>query len=318
MVVQTPFGLPARVVEGSTFFPLRESFLEPIGEEDVLSDFDCGLNQLHYPTKPKSSRAFEKQKGYSTHGYRSRRRSKAKSDVFEYAPATKELLRELENASTPKDDSRGLTPNLQGLLQELESALLLSALAAPMQTVPVDAENEEPIAASLKIGIARAMSCPSDACEAEPALPRKGSSKQSVMELGNVGYIRLRYPTPKPAGYDPNAPEELTLTAGARVHLQPHVDISAEKQSALEGHLSYAVEPPLPEGLTLHEGSGLISGVPQESQRGGASIHNICISIDATSKGGYPLGKLPLTSCPIVVNIVNARDKKRKRASKPL
>jgi hypothetical protein len=309
------------MTEGSKFFPMRESFLEPIGEEDVLSDVDCNFNDLQfsYPMKPKSNRAFMKQHGLKAYKY-SRRRSKAKIDILEYAPATKQLLKELESASAPTTSNRAadLTPNLQGLLKELESALSPLEVVAPVQAPP-----EKAAVSSLKTETdlmkvcPLAINSPSEAPDI-PVSPKKELSKQSsVIEPGNVGYIRLRYPMQEPRDYDPNSPEELMLVAGTRVHLQPHVDIISEKQRALEGHLSYAVEPPLPQGLTLDENSGLISGVPQESQAA-ASVHNICISIDATSKGGCPLGKLPLTSCPIVVEIANARDKKRKRATKPL
>lgn len=332
MVVQAPFGQSALFAEGSIFFPMRESFLEPIGEEDVLSDLDCNVNNFSFPTKSKNARAFMKQKLSMASCYNSRRRSKAKLDISQYAPATKALLDELENASLPANvEAKDLTPNVEGLLKELELALSASEPVSPLRTSAGNApvEVKEQVAGALKslvdrdplqtreeVHIHPAHSGAPTAMH-RPSEPKAVPKQSSVIEPGNVAYIRLRYPNAKPVDYDPNSPEQLTLIEGARVHLQPRVDIISEEQRALEGHLSYAVEPPLPKGLMLDEGTGLISGVPQQMQLA-ASVHNICISIDATSKGGYPLGKLPLTSCPITVQIVNARDKKRKRMARPL
>lgn len=125
-----------------------------------------------------------------------------------------------------------------------------------------------------------------------------------IMEPGNVDFIRLRYA--EAGSRDRGASTSLTLVASDHASLPAIVDVSEDKQGSLEEHIEFRAEPTLPEGLVLHERTGFISGIPSKAQET-PTDHTITISISATGKGGVPLGKIPLTSCRIVICIVEAK-----------
>jgi hypothetical protein len=125
-----------------------------------------------------------------------------------------------------------------------------------------------------------------------------------IMEPGNVNFIRLRYIETGSDDCQQSVTNAITLVAFNHASLPAFVDVSAEKQGALEEHIEFRVEPTLPEGLTLHERTGFISGTPSKAQET-PSVHTITISIAATGKGNVPLGKIALTSCRIVIGIVH-------------
>mmetsp|Transcript_68326 Transcript_68326/g.108422 ORF Transcript_68326/g.108422 Transcript_68326/m.108422 type:complete len:626 (-) Transcript_68326:188-2065(-) len=135
---------------------------------------------------------------------------------------------------------------------------------------------------------------------------RSGSQKTNKTAMSGqpfgVDFIRLRYCNE--CSHDPSAPQVLTLVAGVRVHFPAFVEITSEKQGALEENIEFVASPPLPENLELHRSTGLISGMPAQPQEA-VSMHLISISIDATGPGGIPLGTLPLTSCTIALRIVD-------------
>jgi hypothetical protein len=128
-------------------------------------------------------------------------------------------------------------------------------------------------------------------------------SEQSLTQMPTkkkADYIRLRYTQNDQQG----SPAGLTLVAGASVQIPAIVSIDSGKQGALEKHIRFAVHPRLPDGLIFCKRTGLISGIPKQVQEN-PSVHEITVSIPAMGANGTPLGRLPLTSCTILVRTID-------------
>jgi hypothetical protein len=135
-------------------------------------------------------------------------------------------------------------------------------------------------------------------------LEQNAKAQPCVLEAKNVDYICLRYSEENLGKGQQAMPNELTARVGEISCFSAHVDIMSEKHGPLEEHFKFIVEPPLPEGLELHDSNGLISGIARKAQDA-PSIHRVAIIVDATGKGGVPLGMVPLVSCTIIVHIVD-------------
>mmetsp|Transcript_49306 Transcript_49306/g.77989 ORF Transcript_49306/g.77989 Transcript_49306/m.77989 type:complete len:545 (-) Transcript_49306:282-1916(-) len=137
------------------------------------------------------------------------------------------------------------------------------------------------------------------------------ASKAASQKSGNAGFISLRYSAEEPPACtassgngNESAPMMLNLVAGVHVNMPAFVDIAPEKQTALHEHLVFSASPPLPEGLVLDSKTGLISGMPIKVQET-PTVHDVTVSVDAFGAGGIPLMMLALTSCQVVLRIVD-------------
>lgn len=131
---------------------------------------------------------------------------------------------------------------------------------------------------------------------------RHTSESSSSARSSKSEFVRFRYLDKD----DTNAPSLLTLVVGVGVQFPAIMEIAEEKRVALQDHIQYMVEPPLPEGLFLHRQTGLINGTPTKAQDC-ASVHHVSINIEATGPGGVSLGSVAVTSCSIAVRVVDPR-----------
>jgi hypothetical protein len=140
-----------------------------------------------------------------------------------------------------------------------------------------------------------------DRQESESSVPEQSSTQMPTKKKAD--YISLRY-TQNGNVDQQGSPEGLTLVAGASVRIPACVSIDSGKQGALENHIRFAVHPSLPDGLIFCKRTGLISGIPKQVQEN-PSVHQITVSIPAMGANGTPLGRLPLTSCTILVRTID-------------
>lgn len=137
-----------------------------------------------------------------------------------------------------------------------------------------------------------------DRQESECSVPEQSLTQMPTKKKAD--YISLRYTQNDQQG----SPAGFTLVAGASVRIPASVSIDSGKQGALENHIRFAVHPPLPDGLIFCKRTGLISGIPKQVQEN-PSVHEITVSIPAMGANGTPLGRLPLTSCTILVRTID-------------
>jgi hypothetical protein len=119
-----------------------------------------------------------------------------------------------------------------------------------------------------------------------------------------MDHICLRYSEKQLVKGHPITSEELRFRVGAPIHFSAHVDILSEKYGPLAAHFKFMVDVAFPQGLVFDESTGSISGTALKAQDA-PSEHTVTINIDATGKGGVPLGQLPLASCTIIVHVVD-------------
>lgn len=124
-----------------------------------------------------------------------------------------------------------------------------------------------------------------------------------TMEPGITDHICLRYSEERHIKGDPSTPQVLRVRTGAFTNFSAHVDIMSEKYGPLSEHFKFMVDAALPAGLALNESTGQICGTALKAQD--PTVRTVTINIDATGKGGVPLGLLPLASCTIIVNVVD-------------
>jgi hypothetical protein len=133
---------------------------------------------------------------------------------------------------------------------------------------------------------------------------QSGSNNTASSQEKEIGteFVSLRYSAKVRS--NTSSPATLNLVVGVRVSIPAKIDIKGESRGSLVDSMQFSIDPTLPEGLDLNKSTGLISGLPQRRQVV-PSVHHITISIDATGPGGIPLGTVPLTSCTIVVRILD-------------
>jgi hypothetical protein len=143
----------------------------------------------------------------------------------------------------------------------------------------------------------------------EETIDAKASSSESNMtassegyKFGNRDYVSLAYTDKDPA----NGGKPLVMVAGIRASFPARMTFAADREAVLRENIEFMVTPSLPEGLTLHDKDGLISGIPVSA--GGPSMHRVTVSIDALGPNGVFLGKFPLASCTISIHIVDLQN----------
>jgi hypothetical protein len=113
--------------------------------------------------------------------------------------------------------------------------------------------------------------------------------------------ISLRYA--EAAQTEEHGSTALILIAGAHAHIPAQVEATNEKQETPKEHFSFTVKPPLPEGLSLCNRTGVITGRPLRAQE--TTEHDVTISIAAKCASG---GMVALTHCPITLRVLDLLD----------
>lgn len=152
-------------------------------------------------------------------------------------PETKDVMQELTNAPSLV----GLPAGVQGHITE-SPMYLTEPASCPAESGERDMAESDPVGGS-------------DTAK----LSSRQQLTTSLQLQGDVNnLLSIQYGKPDERVKKP----QIMLLVGVRVKIPVKIDFGTPDDTALEHHVTFSVEPPLPHGLNLHISTGLISGTP--------------------------------------------------------
>lgn len=109
----------------------------------------------------------------------------------------------------------------------------------------------------------------------------------------------------KEAYVDKARPPRATFLVGQKVRLQPWIVLDETKGQGLVQCFSFSVEPPLPDGLSLHPNTGVISGFARTARV--RDLYMVTLSAPATGPLGLELGSVALAKCSISLRVADTK-----------
>mmetsp|Transcript_58742 Transcript_58742/g.137544 ORF Transcript_58742/g.137544 Transcript_58742/m.137544 type:complete len:552 (-) Transcript_58742:95-1750(-) len=125
-------------------------------------------------------------------------------------------------------------------------------------------------------------------------------TEKGTVDVKTFRYLKEVFPT-KQGGRPPRA----TFQVGSKLRLIPTVEFEDPRGQAILPSVTFAINPPLPEGIVLNENTGVISGAAiQASPR---DLYTVTMCAEAETLSGISIGSVPLAKCCMSIRILTPK-----------